>query len=205
MISNHGSRGIFVALAVGMLVSVMPVAALNIDISHADIERALTIARATDAERARFHALYIHHVNTPFVERAEIISEFRRVVLMAEEQLARGDRFFAYSTTRANDALQVFRRRVSIRVQVRFHPLNNYVSVPPVSISLVGNESARIGVSREPVYGFAAEAGAAAPLLGAVVIGTFNAEALGQARREFIVTLDNKELGRVEFDFAAVE
>lgn len=205
MKSDHSGPGPIVALLVAVLGWAVPLAALGIDISHADIDRALTIARSTDAERARFHARYIQQVNTPFVERAEIISEFRRVVLMAEEQIARGDRFFAYSTTRANDALQVFRRRVSIRAQVRFHPLNNYVSVPPVTMALAGNASALIGVSREPVYGFAVEAGASAPLLGAVVVGTFNADALGQARREFVIMLDNEELGRVEFEFAAVE
>lgn len=183
----------------------LPAAALKIDISLADVDRALTIARSTERERARFHDAYIQLVNTPFLERAEVISEFRRVVMMAEEQLARGDRFFAYSSTRANDALQVFRRRVSIRAQIRFHPLNNYVSVPPVTVALIGNDAALIGVRRDPVYGFSSEPGVAAPLMGAIVEGTFEAEAIGQAQREFIYTLAGKELGRVSFNFADVE
>ncbi len=190
---------------VALLLATSPVMALRIDIAHADVERALTLARSTDAERARFHAAYIQHVNTAFVERAEIISEFRRVVMMAEEEIARGDRFFAYSITRANDALQVFRRRVSIRAQVRFHPLNNYVSLPPVTMALVGNDAALIGIKRDPVYGFSAKPGDAAPLMGAAVDASFEADALGQARREFVVLLENKELGRFTFDFAAVE
>jgi hypothetical protein len=193
----------FVTLVLAFAAS-SPLTALKIDLALAEIDRALTIARSPEAERARFHASYIHAVNTAFVERAEIISEFRRVVLMAEDQIARGDRFFAYSTTRANDALQVFRRRVSVRARVRFHPLNNYISVPPVGMSLVGNEAALIGVMREPVYGFS-EPGTAASLSGAVVEGSFEANALGQARREFVVTLDGKELGRVTFDLAALD
>jgi hypothetical protein len=179
--------------------------ALRIDISLADIDRALTIARDRESERARFHANYIKPIDTPFVERVEIISEFRRVVLMAEEYIARGDRLFAYSTTRADAALQVFRRRVAIRARIRFHPLNNYVTVPPVAVALVGNERALIGVSRDPVYGFSQEPDKAAPLMGAVVEGVFDADALGQAEREFVVSLDGKELGRFVFDFAAVE
>ena len=182
-----------------------PVDALKIDIALADIDRALTIARSTEAERARFHAQYIQRIDTPFVERAEVVSEFRRVVLMAEEQIARGDRSFAYSTTRANDALHVFRRRVSIIAHVRFHPLNNYVSAPPVSMALVGNEPALIGVRRDPVFGFAAKPGEAAAVMGAVLDASFEAEALGQARREFVVVLDGKELGRVMFDMSALE
>jgi hypothetical protein len=188
-----------------VLVSTLPAEAIKIDIALADIDRALTLARSTDAERTRFHQRYAVFVNSPFVERAEIISEYRRVVLMAEEQIARGDRFFAYSTTRANDALQVFRRRISVRAQVRFHPLNNYVSVPPVAIALVGNDAALIGVKRDPVYGFTAKPGEAAPLLGAVVEGSFEVAAIGQAVRDFVVTLDGKELGRVTFDFSGVE
>lgn len=181
-----------------------PVGALKIDITLADIERALTIARGREGERAEFHARYIQRINTPFVERAEVISEFRRVVLIAEEQIARGDRLFAYSTTKAHDALQVFRRRISIRAQVRFHPQNNYVTLPPVTMALAGNADALIGVTRDPVYAFA-EPGTSAPLMGAVVEGSFNAASIGQARREFVITLDGKELGRVSFDFAAID
>lgn len=194
-------------VVIGLLVmsAVTPLAAVKVDISLADIERALTIARSRDAERAQFHARYIKAGESAFIERAEIISEFRRVVLMAEEQLARGDRFFAYSTTRANEALHVFRQRISIRAQVRFHPLNNYVTLPPVTMALVGNEAALIGVRRDPVFGSAANPGDPAPLMGAVIEGSFEAAALGQAVREFVVSLDHKELGRVTFDFAAVE
>jgi hypothetical protein len=185
--------------------AVAPVTALKIDIGHAEIERALTIARAPAADRARFHAPYLQVVDTPFVERAEVITELRRVVLLAEEQTARGDRFFAYSATRASQALEVFRRRVSVRAQVRFHPLNTYVSVPPVTMTLVGNERALIGVRLDPVYGAAVNPGDAAPILGAVVEASFEAAALGQARREFLVRLDGQELGRVSFDFGAID
>jgi hypothetical protein len=197
------------ALSVLLLVaSSVHVSALKIDIDHADIERALTIARSRELERAQFHAPYVQNVNTQFIERVEAISELRRVVLMAEEQMARGDRFFAYSSMRANTALQVFRRRVSILARVRFHPQNNYVGVPPVTISLIGNERALIGVKVEPMY--APGAGKpglheVAPILGAVVDGSFDAAALAQAKREFRISLDGRELGRVAFDFAAIE
>lgn len=188
-----------------LLVVAAPVVALKIDIAHADIERALTIARGTEAERARFHAPYIQRGETPFVERAEVVSEFRRVVLMAEEHIARGDRFFAYSSTRATDALQVFRRRVSVMAHVRFHPQNNYVSVPEVTMSLIGNEAALIGVRREAVYGFAGGPGEVVPVLGALVEGSFEAQAMGQARREFRISLEGRELGRVVVDFGPLE
>jgi hypothetical protein len=188
-----------------VLVAVAPVEALRIDITHADIERALVIARSTDAERATFHARYVQRVNSPFVDRVEVVSELRRVVLTAEERVARGDRFFAYSATRANEALEVFRRRISVIAHVRFHPLNNYISLPAITMAVDGNPAALIGVRRDPVYGFSSKPGDAAPILGAVVEGSFEAQALGQARREFVVVLDGKELGRAAFDLGVLE
>lgn len=187
-------------------VSVAHAAALKIDISHEDVERALTLARGREEERARFHALYIQKVDMPSIEHLEVVSEFRRVVLMAETQIARGDRLFAYSSMRAVNALQVFRKRVSVVARVRFHPQNNYVGVPPVTISLIGNERALIGVKSEPVYGIGSgKPNEFVPILGAVVDGSFEAAALAQAKREFRISLDGRELGRVAFDFATVE
>ena len=188
-----------------VLSTAVPVGAVKIDISLADIDRALTIARSRESERAQFHAPYISAGNSPFIEKAEVLTEFRRVVLMGEEHIARGDRSFAYSTSRASDALQVFRRRISIRVQVRFHPLNNYVTLPPVTMALAGNDGALIGVRRDPLFGSPAARGEPASLIGAVVEGSFEALALGQTPREFVVTLDKKELGRVAFDLSTVE
>ena len=106
----------------------------------------------------------------------------------------------------ANEALKVWRRRVSVLARVRFHPQNNYVDVPPVTITADGHERALIGVRREPVLALPpGRKGEFVPVLGAVVEGVFEAEALGQARREFVITLDKKELGRVTFDLGAVE
>jgi hypothetical protein len=194
--------------AAALIACVVPLTALKIDISLQEIDRALTIARASEPERARFHARYIQNVNSEFIERAEIVSEFRRVVLMAEDQIARGERFFAYSTTGANDALQVFRRRVSVIARVRFHPQNNYVETPPVTMALSGNDRALVGVRREPIYAFgSSEPGVPqfVPILGAVVEGSFDADALGQATRDFVILLKGRELARVTFDLRDLE
>lgn len=184
----------------------VPAAAIRIDISAQDVERALVVARSRDVERAKFHAPYITQVDTPFVERAELVSEFRRVVLLAEDRASKGDRYFGYSITRAHDAVKVWRRRVSVIAHVRFHPQNNYISVPPVDISLEGDRDALIGVLHQPVLSLGtARKDETLPILGATVEGVFDADALGQQRRTFVVSLDGKELGRVTFDLAALE
>jgi hypothetical protein len=72
-------------------------------------------------------------------------------------------------------------------------------------MEMVGNSGALVGVKRDPIYGNPAKPGEAAPILGATVEGSFEAEAIGQGRHEFIVLLDKRELGRVGFDFAAIE
>jgi hypothetical protein len=180
--------------------------ALKIAISPQDVDRALTIARSREAERAQFHAPYIQVVDTTFIERVEAVSELRRVVLLAEEQIARGDRRFAYSLTRATDALEVWRRRVAIIARVRFHPQNNYVDAPPVTIRLAGNDRALVGVKRDAVLALPpGRTGEFVPVLGAVVEGVFEAEALGQSVRDFVIELEGRELGRVTFDFSTIE
>jgi hypothetical protein len=180
--------------------------ALKIAIPPEDVERALTIARSREADRERFHARYIQVVNTSFIERVEVISELRRVVLLAEERAGRGDRLFGYSVTRASDALQVWRRRVAIVARVRFHPQNNYVDAPPVTIRLAGNDGALIGVKRDAILALPpGRTGEFVPVMGAVVEGVFEAEALGQSVRDFVIELEGRELGRVSFDFAIIE
>jgi hypothetical protein len=194
------------ALVAVILGSVVPAAALKIDISAQDVDRALTIARSREHERAGFHAPYIQQINTPFVERAELVTEFRRVVLLAEERAAKGDRYPGYSVTSATEALKVWRRRVSVLARVRFHPQNNYVTVPAVEMALVGNDRALIGVLRDPVLSLSSgRKGESSSVLGAVIEGVFEADALGQAPREFVISLEKKELGRVTFDLARLD
>jgi hypothetical protein len=194
-------------MAIGVLLALagLPATALKIDISLPDVEQALVIARSREHERAAFHAKYIQEINAPFLDRAEVVTELRRVVLLAEERAARGDRQFSYSTTRAIDALKVWRRRVSVIARVRFHPQNNYVNVPSVMLELEGNKAALIGVQRDPIYAFPGRKGEFVPVLGALVEGVFEAEALGQAPREFVVSLDGKELARMTFNLAAID
>jgi hypothetical protein len=180
--------------------------ALDRDVTLQDMERALAIARATDSERARFHAPYVKRIDTPFVESVEVISEFRRVVLTAEDRIRKGDRMFAYSTTQMQQAVAPWKARVSIVARMRFHPQNTYVGVPNVEIDLPLHERARIGVLKEPVLGLPGEnERARLPVLGAVVEGVFDIAFVPEGTHEFVIRLDKKEVGRVTFDLAALE
>jgi hypothetical protein len=194
------------AIAVFALATATPVLSLDLDVTPQDIDRALAIARGADAERAKFHAPYIVKVNDPFLESVEVVSEYRRLVLLGEERWRKGDRAFGYSLQLAQQALGPWHHRVSVIARLRFHPQNTYVDVPPVDVTLVGAETARIGVLKDPVLSLpSANPGERLAVLGAVVEGSFDAVAVGQTVREAVVKLDGKELGRVTFDLGSLQ
>jgi hypothetical protein len=182
-------------------------AAINLNLTQEDIDRALVLARSTDRERARFHEQYIHRLDNPTVQSVEIVTEFRRMVLIAEERILRGDRAFAYSTRLAAEALKPWKDRVSIVARLRFHPLNTYVTVPDVEVLLDGPnaEAAFVGVLKEPQYAMTVSPGEQAALVGATIEGVFEASRIGQTERTVVLRLDGKPLAVVGLDFAEVE
>lgn len=196
-------------MAAACAAAIVPAGAINLSVTPADIERALTIARDQDRARERFHAPYIVTVNDPFVERIEIVTEYRRVVLLAEDRIRKGDRAFAYSGRLAANALEPWRNRVSVLARLRFHPHNAYVDVPRVEVSADGPNAdlALIGVLKEPILALPDpnNLGGQVPVLGAVAEGVFDAKLIGQTRRMITVRMDGKVLITRQLDFAAVE
>ena len=192
-------------LAVAM---VAPLGAINLTVSAPDIERALVLARDRDAERARFHARYTTTLSGPVVESVEILTEFRRIVLLAEERIRQGDRGFAYSVRMAQQASEPWKERVSVTARLRFHPQNAYVDIPRIEIGLDGprGDAALVGVLKQPLLAMASGApGEHVPILGAVAEGVFDAAIIGQTQRTATIKLDGKEVAKVKLDFAAVE
>jgi hypothetical protein len=178
-------------------------AAIGIDLTPQQIESALTIARSSETERTAFHAPYIRVLDDAVIERVELISEFRRVVLMAEDRGRTGDRMFGYSALQAQKALAPWNRRLSVVARLRFHPQNTYVDVPPAEIILdaIGGERARIGVLKEPITSLPSlKPNDRLPVLGARVEGVFDASQLHDGTRAFIIRLEGKDLARVTFD-----
>lgn len=187
---------------------VVPLHAINLNVSALDIERALVLARDREAERARFHARYITTVTDPTLQRVEIVTELRRIVLLAEDDVRKGDRRLAYSVRVAQDAIQPWKGRVSVVARLRFHPQNSYVNMPTIEITLdgPGADGALIGVVKEPILAFASGVpGDHVPILGAIAEGVFDAAIVGQTQRTATVRLDGKVVGEVRLDFAAVE
>jgi len=180
--------------------------AVDLDVTAQDVERALAIARGTEPERSRFHAPYVKTLDDPIVERVEVITEYRRVELLAEDRIVKGDRMFAYSTALAQKAVAPWNRRVSIKAHLRFHPQNTYVDVPPADIVLEGFDRARIGVLNEPVMSLPSpKPHDRLPVLGALVESVFDANTVHDGVREFVIRLEGKTLARVTFDLGSLE
>lgn len=202
------SRSPYLQILCLVLVIVAPVRAINLNVSAVDVERALLLGRERDAARARFHAPYLVSLNDPFIQSLEVVTEFRRLVLVVEEHIAKGDRNFAYSARQVQDAVAPWKGRVAVLARLRFHPLNTYIDIPKIEITLdgPGAATALIGVRKEPLLGFASGApGEFIPILGAIGEGVFDAAIVGQSQRNVSVRLDGKELIVKRLDFAAIE
>ncbi len=195
------------ATAVALASAAVPsLSAIDLDVTTQDVERALSIARDRDVERARFHAPYIKKLDTAEVETVEVVSEFRRYVLSTEEHIRRGERKFSFSTALAQQALAPWKTRLAIIARLRFHPLNRYITVPAAEIELVGNDRALIGVLKDPIMGMpSGKPKDGTPVMGALVEGVFDAAVVGEGIREFIVRLEGREIARVTFDLKTLD
>jgi hypothetical protein len=188
--------------------AVQSASAIKLTLTTEDIERALAIGRDRERERAQFHAPYIHTITDPTLQSVEVITEFRRIVLLAEERILKGDRGFAYSSRIAEQTAQPWKGRVSVVARLRFHPFNTYVAIPEIEVAIDGprGAEARIGVLKDPIYALASgKQGERVPLMGAVAEAVFESAVIGQTVRTATIKLDGKELGRISLDFAAVE
>ena len=178
--------------------------ALDVTVGHGEIERALAIARASEAERARFHRRYIFPVSDATVTQLEIISEFRRFVIAGEDRLRHGDWMFTRGTHAAEQALAPWRGLATIAVRLRFHPLNTYISVPPVELT-VGVKPVAVRTTPQFAVALPGQKNTATSLLGAVIEADFPTASLGQTTRSIQVVLDGKELAKLTVDFAQIQ
>jgi hypothetical protein len=173
--------------------------------TQAEMERALSIGRAFDSERARFHKPYVTVPNDPTVEQIEVLTEFRRSVLFAEEQIRHGDHMFGLR--QAEPALRPWHGKVTIVARLRFHPLNVFLASPPYDITVGEPPVAGLDTRRTSLYALANNQKPAAPtpITGAVIETDFDAQAVGQRARTIRVVLEGKEVTRTVVDFAQLQ
>jgi hypothetical protein len=198
---NRSQAGVW--LIVGTLV-VAEVTARQPGLDRAEMERVLKIARGSQAERAAFHAPYVFEVGQT-VERIEVVTERRRLMLLAAARLAGGDRLFAEGTLRAEEAMRPWRGRTAVIGRVRFHPQNSYVTAPPVAIRVYDGSRELPRRDLKAVTDFALGTGAPnerLPVIGATAEALFEAAVLGAGSRDVTVWMEGKEIARLALDFS---
>lgn len=131
-------------------------AAYNVTLGPEAIADAIRIGQSrVESVRVRYHQPYRIDVGRASVDAIDLVTPFRRVVLAAEERARQGDRRFGQRE--ALGVLQEQRGRVTVFVELTFHPLNTYVGVPPYAVALAQAGSpervAAIDTQRIPRFG----------------------------------------------------
>jgi hypothetical protein len=186
--------------------------ALVLSMNGGEIERAQQMSRARDSERQQFHHRYVFDLHDDTVTQIEVVTEFRRLVLITEEHIFRGDWLFSRSETAAEKALASVRGIVTIRAAVRFNPLNTFITPPAYLLAISAGEAraapAVIETQVTPQYSapFKARGGKMVSLLtGATLEADLPAAELRQTTRVVAVILDGKELARTTVEFARLD
>jgi len=188
-----------------------PLAALTEVLTDRDIADALTIANGAGATRALFHAPYNLDIDDPTIEHVDIVTEFRRFVLAAEKELEAGNWMMGRGGydpkgRTLRDVLRPLDGQVSIRARLRFHPHNNYVTLPAFDILLGDPTLLAINAIRTPhVTPATGEPGTRDLIYGATIEVFYNAPTVGDRVLPVRLVLENKEAARVSVDFSRVQ
>jgi hypothetical protein len=126
------------------------------------LSQALTLGRGQRFdELQRFHAGYHVQPGAGIVTELDVITLYRRAVLLAEGSARLGERWTTRDLARA---LAPHADSVAVHANVRLHPHNTFVTAPPYSIELRGpadRQVAPVHVNRVPLYPPRAPRGAA--------------------------------------------
>jgi hypothetical protein len=173
-----------------------------------DFANALNMASGSETLRARFHAPYIVPVKDAVIEQLEVITEYRRLVLAAEEQLKAGNWMlgrggFDQKGRTLKDLLKPFAGQVSIRARLRFHPHNSYVTLPPFDV-LLGEPTlvAQQSIRTPQVIPASGDGNPRDFIAGATIEITFDALEIADRALPVRIVSEGKELARAVVDFA---
>lgn len=195
-------------LAAALLLGQTQIAAVTEVMTDSDVAYAFAIANGSESSRALFHAPYRVAVDDALVEHVEIITEFRRFVLAAEEQLKAGNWMMARGGfdpkgRTVKDLLRPLSGQVSIRARLRFHPQNSYVTPPAFDILLGEPTLLGINAVRTPhTTPATGEPGTRDIFTGATIEMFFNAPTIDDRELPVRLFSEGRELVRIDVDFS---
>ena len=198
-------------VAAALLLVPARIAGITEAMTEADITRAFAVANGSDTARAAFHETYIVNVADPVIEHLEVITEFRRFVLSAEEQLKAGNWMMARGGfdpkgRTLKDVLRPLSGQVSIRARLRFHPQNNYVTLPAFDILLGDPTLLPINAVRTPhLTPATGEPGTRDVINGGTIEIFYNAPTVDDRVLPVRILSEGKEQTRVSVDFSRIQ
>jgi hypothetical protein len=191
-----------------LLVCERPIEGLIEQPTDRDFASALNMASSSETLRAHFHGPYIVPMKDELVEQLEVITEYRRLVLAAEEQLQAGNWMlgrggFDQKGRTLKDLQQAFAGQVSIRARLRFHPHNSFVMLPPFDI-LLGEPTlvARQSIRTPHIIPASGDGKTRDFIAGATIEMAFDAHEIGDRALPVRIVSAGKEVARVVVDFA---
>lgn len=195
------------------------------EIDDAALDDAIRLGRrGSEEEKIGFHRRYVFTGGAAPLSSISLVTEFRRVVLAAEDRVRFGDHL--WSLREARDLLRPVRNKLEIIADVNFHPQNAYATVPQYEIRIIPKEgreiratdlktTARYGLQSvpsptdPPFYPFPPPSlpigPGAEPLMGAWVSAVFDGSALDAKAFAVVgVSEGGKDLGRISVDLGRV-
>jgi hypothetical protein len=208
------------ALIVSMTAAAASLGAMQTALDPRAVSEAIAIGQSrVERERARFHEPFRVRVSRPPIDYVDVITPFRRIVIVAESRVRTGDRSFGQ-----RQALQMVSAappQVEVRVELTFHPQNTYVGVPALGVHLRRGNGARTEADRiertprytprvdetllilPPEVASALPPDVGQPLHGGSIAAHFDARTLDStAAYDLVVDEGGRELARVRVDFA---
>jgi hypothetical protein len=176
-----------------MPVRPLPLAALLLLVLPAQdfVRDAIALGRTRDA--ALYEAFNRGYELTAggAIERAEIVTEFRRAVLLVRERADQG--VYAVTERDLTLAMAPHRGKIGFVVQARLHPLHTYAKVPGYDLYIgTGPRTPPISTTdleRIPMYAIGPPGG---PLVGVRLEATFERADIAAARAPTLILTDDK-------------
>ncbi len=128
---------------------------------------------------------------TGTIEQAEIVTEFRRAVLLVREKALGGD--YAFREPQLAKALEPYKGLVTLIVRVRLHPLNTLIKEPAYDLYISSGPRtppiATKGLKRDPIYAFGPMG---SPLAGVRLEASFPRADITSAASPTLIVTDEK-------------
>jgi hypothetical protein len=203
---------IMTLVAAALVPAVHTLAGVTEMLTDRDVSYAYAVANGAEATRSAFHAPYFVRVNQPVIEQLEVITELRRFVLAAEEQLKSGNWMMARGGFDAKgrrliDVLRPTAGQLSLRARLRFHPQNSYKTLPAFDILLGEPTLLALNTARTPhVETVRTDAqGSYDVITGATIETFYNAPTINDRVLPVRMIFEEKELARATVDFSRIQ